>query len=295
MVVLCQMMAIMLSANAIVREKEKGTLEQLFMTPVRSGELMLGKMLPYLGLTIVEFCWIAVLMITMFQVPIHGNFLTLLTVALAVFPDDAGRGAVDFHPGADARRLDANVDGHGDPFDLPLGLCLSARFDALVLLVRRQARADDLDDRRLARSDPPRRRLGRTLAQRAGAHRHGNSRPGRQLRHVSKTSRVSCKQDDHVCGFDVLAFAAPLRPGLPPLSERRRGGVVRLGHGECMPQQLPRSSNNHAFVRSRPDDPVHSPDPPLRKGQDDPRHGIGMNCAGMATASVDRPRPRLAV
>ncbi len=45
MVVLCQMMAIMLSANAIVREKEKGTLEQLFMTPVRAGELMLGKML----------------------------------------------------------------------------------------------------------------------------------------------------------------------------------------------------------------------------------------------------------
>ena len=37
MVVLCQMMAIMLSAIAIVREKEKGTLEQLFMTPVRAG------------------------------------------------------------------------------------------------------------------------------------------------------------------------------------------------------------------------------------------------------------------
>src|SRR5262245_39768641 len=35
MVVLCQMMAITLSANSIVREKEKGTLEQLFMTPVR--------------------------------------------------------------------------------------------------------------------------------------------------------------------------------------------------------------------------------------------------------------------
>ena len=85
MVVLCQMMAIMLSANAIVREKEKGTLEQLFMTPVRSGELMLGKMLPYLGLTIAEFCGIAWLMNTMFQVPIRGNFLTLLTVALPFF------------------------------------------------------------------------------------------------------------------------------------------------------------------------------------------------------------------
>jgi ABC-2 type transport system permease protein len=85
MVVLCQMMAIMLSANAIVREKEKGTLEQLFMTPVRSGELMLGKMLPYLGLTMVEFCGIALVMHTMFQVPIRGNFLILLTVALPFF------------------------------------------------------------------------------------------------------------------------------------------------------------------------------------------------------------------
>jgi ABC-2 type transport system permease protein len=85
MVVLCQMMAMMLTANAIVREKEKGTLEQLFMTPVRAGELMLGKMFPYLGLTIAEFCWIAVLMNTMFQVPIRGSFLTLLTVALPFF------------------------------------------------------------------------------------------------------------------------------------------------------------------------------------------------------------------
>ena len=51
MVVMCQMMATMLSANAIVREKELGTLEQLFMTPVRRGELILGKMMPYVVLT----------------------------------------------------------------------------------------------------------------------------------------------------------------------------------------------------------------------------------------------------
>src|SRR5262249_41025842 len=37
MVVLCQMMATMLAASAVVREKENGTLEQLFMTPVRPG------------------------------------------------------------------------------------------------------------------------------------------------------------------------------------------------------------------------------------------------------------------
>ena len=42
MVVMCQMMSTMLSANAIVREKELGTLEQLYMTPVKRGELIVG-------------------------------------------------------------------------------------------------------------------------------------------------------------------------------------------------------------------------------------------------------------
>jgi ABC-2 type transport system permease protein len=78
MVVMCQMMAIMLSANAIVREKENGTLEQLFMTPVRAGELILGKLLPYLMLTLIEFCTILLLMNVVFQVPIRGYVTTLL-------------------------------------------------------------------------------------------------------------------------------------------------------------------------------------------------------------------------
>ncbi len=82
LVVMCQMMAVMLSATAIVREKENGTLEQLFMTPVRSRELILGKLLPYLVLTFLEFCGIAFLMRTVFQVPIHGSFLTLLGLAV---------------------------------------------------------------------------------------------------------------------------------------------------------------------------------------------------------------------
>lgn len=80
MVVMCQMMATMLAANAIVREKETGTLEQLFMTPVKSLELVLGKTLPYLVLTGLEFCFIALLMRVFFQVPIHGPFLTLLGI-----------------------------------------------------------------------------------------------------------------------------------------------------------------------------------------------------------------------
>jgi ABC-2 type transport system permease protein len=82
MVILCQMMATMLAATAIVREKENGTLEQLFMTPVRPGELLVGKMLPYVVLTIGEFCVIALLMNVVFAVPVHGPFLALVTLTL---------------------------------------------------------------------------------------------------------------------------------------------------------------------------------------------------------------------
>jgi ABC-2 type transport system permease protein len=82
LVVLCQMMAVMLTSNLIVREKENGTLEQLFMTPVRTWELILGKMIPYLCLTMADFCFISLLMCTAFQVPIHGAFLTLLGIVL---------------------------------------------------------------------------------------------------------------------------------------------------------------------------------------------------------------------
>jgi ABC-2 type transport system permease protein len=81
LVVICQMMSTMLTANAIVREKENGTLEQLFMTPVRAREVMLGKMTPYLGLTVVEFLGITLLMRTVFQVPINGSFLTLCLIS----------------------------------------------------------------------------------------------------------------------------------------------------------------------------------------------------------------------
>jgi ABC-2 type transport system permease protein len=82
MVVLCQMIGVILSAGAVVREKEKGTLEQLFMTPVRPGELILGKLAPYLGLTLLEFCGIALLMRAAFAVPIHGPFGVLLMLML---------------------------------------------------------------------------------------------------------------------------------------------------------------------------------------------------------------------
>jgi ABC-2 type transport system permease protein len=82
MVVMCQILAVMMAANAIVREKEMGTMEQLYMTPVKPRELILGKLMPYLVITFVELICIALIMRTVFRVPIHGEFLTLLALSL---------------------------------------------------------------------------------------------------------------------------------------------------------------------------------------------------------------------
>jgi len=82
LIILTQTMAILLTASSIVREKEKGTLEQLMLTPVRRAELMAGKLLPYLALTLLEFCSIATLMWSLFDVPIRGSLLTLLLLQL---------------------------------------------------------------------------------------------------------------------------------------------------------------------------------------------------------------------
>ncbi len=80
MVVLTQVMAVMLTASTIVKEKEQGTLEQLYMTPVRSEEVVLGKAAPYMGMALAEACGIALLMHLLFRVPIHGSFATLLAI-----------------------------------------------------------------------------------------------------------------------------------------------------------------------------------------------------------------------
>lgn len=71
-----------LTAFAIVREKEKGTLEQLFVTPVKPFGLMFGKILPYLGVGFGELCLILLLMVAAFRVPIHGNVVLLLLLSI---------------------------------------------------------------------------------------------------------------------------------------------------------------------------------------------------------------------
>src|ERR1700752_4204968 len=71
-----------LTAFSIVREKERGTLEQLFVTPVRPFGLLLGKLLPYLGIGFFELCLILFFMRFVFFVPIHGNVFLLALLSL---------------------------------------------------------------------------------------------------------------------------------------------------------------------------------------------------------------------
>ena len=71
-----------LTAFSIVREKERGTLEQLFVTPVRPMGLLLGKLLPYLVIGFFELCMIVTSMRFLFRVPIHGSVILLAFLSL---------------------------------------------------------------------------------------------------------------------------------------------------------------------------------------------------------------------
>src|SRR5215813_1973746 len=75
--VLLIMVTVMLTAFSLVREKERGTIEQLFVTPVRPLGLMLGKIMPYFVAGIIEFAVIMMFMRFSFNVPIYGNVFVL--------------------------------------------------------------------------------------------------------------------------------------------------------------------------------------------------------------------------
>jgi ABC-2 type transport system permease protein len=78
--VILQMIAIMLAAGSIVREREQGTMEQLLVTPVHPLGLMLGKVAPYMFLGLGETAVILSVMRFVFQVPIRGNLVLLFGV-----------------------------------------------------------------------------------------------------------------------------------------------------------------------------------------------------------------------
>jgi len=73
---------VILTAMAIVREKEIGTLEQIMVTPIRSWELMVGKTLPFALIGLLDVVMIALIGVFWFEIPLRGNPLVLLCGAV---------------------------------------------------------------------------------------------------------------------------------------------------------------------------------------------------------------------
>jgi ABC-2 type transport system permease protein len=80
--ILLQIVATVLTAVAIVREREFGTLEQLLVTPINPLGLMLGKLAPYLFVGLFELAGVLSAMRWLFDVPIRGNLFFLFGMAL---------------------------------------------------------------------------------------------------------------------------------------------------------------------------------------------------------------------
>jgi ribosome-dependent ATPase len=76
------MLPAMLTALAVVREKETGSITNLYVTPVTRIEFLLGKQLPYVGLAMMNFLLMSLLAVTIFGVPVKGSFFTLALAAL---------------------------------------------------------------------------------------------------------------------------------------------------------------------------------------------------------------------
>ncbi|MBM3244366.1 MAG: ABC transporter permease [Candidatus Omnitrophica bacterium] len=71
-------MSLLLTAMAIVREKEIGTMEQLIVSPLKPLELIFGKLLPFAVIAVIQASLITTLGVLWFHIPLRGNIILLL-------------------------------------------------------------------------------------------------------------------------------------------------------------------------------------------------------------------------
>ena len=86
------MLPAMLTALAVVREKELGSIINLYVTPTTRTEFLLGKQLPYVALAMLNFGLMCLLAVTVFGVPIKGSFATLALATLVFSVCSTGMG-----------------------------------------------------------------------------------------------------------------------------------------------------------------------------------------------------------
>lgn len=93
-VLILAMVASLLTALTIAREWERGSMEQLFATPVLRSEIIAGKLIPYTGLGFVQTLLVITLGSIMFGVPIRGSLVTLFGCSMLFLLAMLGSGLI---------------------------------------------------------------------------------------------------------------------------------------------------------------------------------------------------------
>jgi ABC-2 type transport system permease protein len=86
------LLSLMLTALAVVREKEIGTMEQILVTPIRPIELMLGKTIPFILISLGDVILVTIVGILWFGVPFRGHILVLLLGTITFLFNSVGLG-----------------------------------------------------------------------------------------------------------------------------------------------------------------------------------------------------------
>ena len=77
-----QFLTTLFTALTIVREREQGTIEQLVVTPIKSWELVVGKVVPYIGVAFFDLAEVLFIGVLWFDVPIRGSVPLLLVLSI---------------------------------------------------------------------------------------------------------------------------------------------------------------------------------------------------------------------
>ena len=88
------MVGTMLTALVVAREWERGTMEAMLATPITRGELLTGKILPYLALGLIAMAMCSLVGVYVFGVPFRGSVLALLVLSIAYLLPALGQGLV---------------------------------------------------------------------------------------------------------------------------------------------------------------------------------------------------------
>ena len=90
--VVLTMTLVIITSLAITRERERGTMENLLITPVRPVEVLLGKILPYIVVGYVQMALIIIAAVTLFRVPVLGSMPLLFAVSFPFIAANLGVG-----------------------------------------------------------------------------------------------------------------------------------------------------------------------------------------------------------